>query len=156
MEDELNFYFKWKTTSTFFVNGRRPTKFCKWKTNWFFLQMEDNLKIYCKLKTTLKFIVKGRLMRRVASLTNLAGPELGTAQPKLVSSSVPDPAQLDWVSFVISSLLPAPDLNSLLLSQFAFNSRQVRMLGLEDLEWKTTSRFYLNILVNWRRPQIYL
>ena len=65
-------------------------------------------------------------------------------------------------------LIFGPNRNNLLLSQFAFNSRQVGMLGLEDLEWKTASSFYLveddlkylsiwktasNIFVNGRQPK---
>ena len=34
MEDDLNFFGKWKTTSTFLANGRRPQLFG---------QMEDDL-----------------------------------------------------------------------------------------------------------------
>jgi hypothetical protein len=37
MEDDLTFLGKWKTTSTFFENGRRPQ---------IFLKMEDDLKFF--------------------------------------------------------------------------------------------------------------
>jgi hypothetical protein len=53
MEDDLNIFGKWKTTSHFlqmeddlnFVqNGRRPQFISKWKTTSIFYKMEDDLK----------------------------------------------------------------------------------------------------------------
>ena len=49
MEDNLHFLDKWKTTSTFEANGRRPKRF---------RQMEDNLKDLGKWKMTSIFLGK--------------------------------------------------------------------------------------------------
>ena len=43
MEDDLNFYAKWNTTSIFWQNGKRPQYFGK---------MEDDINILAKWKTT--------------------------------------------------------------------------------------------------------
>jgi hypothetical protein len=50
MEDDLKNYCKWKTTSIFLVNVRRPKKNCNWKMT----------KHFCKWKTTSKEFVNGR------------------------------------------------------------------------------------------------
>jgi hypothetical protein len=42
MEDDLNLFYKWKTTSIYFVNGR-PPKFFYLEDDFVFLQMEDDL-----------------------------------------------------------------------------------------------------------------
>jgi hypothetical protein len=62
MEDDLNFFQKWKTTSIFskmeddlhfFKNERRPHFFPqKWKTTPILSKMEDDLYFFCKWKTT--------------------------------------------------------------------------------------------------------
>ena len=53
MEDNLNFFAKWKTTSIFLQNGKQPQYFgkfegnlnilAKWKTTSILRKMEDNL-----------------------------------------------------------------------------------------------------------------
>ena len=51
MEDNLNLFFKWKTISFYFVNGRQPQ---------FIFQMEDDLNLFCKMKMLSIYFVNGR------------------------------------------------------------------------------------------------
>ena len=48
MEDDLKYFYKWKTTLNIFVNGRQPQ---------IFMKMEDNLKYFFKWKSTLNILV---------------------------------------------------------------------------------------------------
>jgi hypothetical protein len=52
MEDDPNFLAKWKTTSIFWQNGRRPQLFSKMEDDLNFRKMEDNL--------NFKFFENGR------------------------------------------------------------------------------------------------
>ena len=63
MEDDLNFLGKWKTNTTGLATGRRPQ---------ILKQMEDSI----------NFLVNGRHLKYLLATI---WPELGTAQPHLVS-----------------------------------------------------------------------
>jgi hypothetical protein len=66
MEDNVNIFVKWKTTSTFLVNGRRHQKcwlmendiklFVNCKTTLEFWYMDDDFNIFGKWKTTSFFV----------------------------------------------------------------------------------------------------
>ena len=67
MEDDLNFWAKWKTTSMFrkteddfnfsiFVNGRRLQFFEKWKTTSFFWKNGRQLKLFGKMEDNFNFL----------------------------------------------------------------------------------------------------
>jgi hypothetical protein len=43
MEDKLNLFGKWKTTSTFWISVRQPYLFANGRQPQFIKQMEDNL-----------------------------------------------------------------------------------------------------------------
>ena len=45
MEEDLNLFCKKKTTSIYFVNGRRPQYIFKWKTISIILEWKTNTKI---------------------------------------------------------------------------------------------------------------
>jgi hypothetical protein len=105
----LILFWKWKTISIFlkmeddlknFINGRRCHFFCKWKTTSISLEKEDDL-IFLWKRTTFFFCFNARRNW----LTNLTWPELGTAQPQLVFSSLSLLDFLLWADLVSDWLM---------------------------------------------------
>jgi hypothetical protein len=61
MEDDLNLFCKWKTTSIYFVNERRPQIF-KIEDNFISFINGRNPQLICKWKTTSILFVNGLAM----------------------------------------------------------------------------------------------